>query len=120
MSTVRGREYFDLMHDPNFPLENVEGFARRIRAWVASDETNWTELGFTDDQLTESLREAKVREGKKGFCWMLLHPPFSVEKARGIVRRIRAWVANGETNWAELGFSDDQLENRLQMVRAGQ
>lgn len=60
-SIRKARKDFDNMLKVCFSDDTVKFFATGIRVLVKNGETSWDELGFTDDEIEERLRMAKVR-----------------------------------------------------------
>jgi hypothetical protein len=111
------KRYFDGMNNPTFNANTVENtYAASIRAYVAKGIT-WKELGFTESEVTERARLAKVREAKQYFAQMN-NPTFSVRMIEGVyAATIRKYVDEGETTWKELGFTEQDIANRVRKAK---
>lgn len=62
-ATTVGQEYFAAMLDPTLHHKNIEGHVESVRDLVFSGKTTYEELGFTDEDYVDRLRQAKVRNG---------------------------------------------------------
>mgnify|MGYP001606483410 CR=1 FL=1 len=117
MTTVqKAQENFGKMLETCYSSMTVENFANGIRALVQNNETTWDELGFTDSDVAERLRKAKVREAAENFGKML-ETCYSSMTVENFANGIRALVQNNETTWDELGFTDSDVAERLRKAK---
>jgi len=100
-----------------YSVLTVQRMATLIRARVADGTTSWDELGFTAEQVTERLCQAKIREARTDFAQML-RACYSALTVGNFATKIRDWVADGATSWDELGFTDEQVAERLRQAEA--
>lgn len=115
---AQARAYFNRMTDVTKGVLTIKVVcAGTIRDHVESGITTWEELGFTDSDVESRIRLAQVWEAKTCFNWM-------ADDSRGIyvieelyAPLIRHYVASGITTWDELGFTDHDVEERLQQAK---
>jgi len=107
------QDLFAKMLETHYSVTSVEYFAQQIRDAVKHGSASWTELGFTDSDVAERLRQAKVREAQENFVKMS-KTSYSGDTVRALAQSIRSLVESKETTWTELGFTDSDVAERLQ------
>ncbi len=76
---------------------------KKIRTLVEFGIVTWEELGFTDDDLREAIRQMELRDARQHFSWITEYH----------ARQIHIHIDIGTYTWEELGFTEGDLRKRL-------
>jgi len=112
----RAKQNFGGMLDECYSYMTVENFAVSIRSLVENKEATWEELGFTDNNVADRLHKAQVRDAQRKFEG-ILNERHSFMTVEDFAIGIRALVQNNEATWSELGFTDNDVADRLHKAK---
>ena len=107
---------YDDIANPSYSVYTAKADAEQIRQYVADGIITWDELGFTDDDVEARIDAAKVKDAGQQYEGMT-DTAYSVGTVENKAEEIRQYVADGIVTWDELGFSDDDVEARLNAAR---
>jgi hypothetical protein len=84
-----------------------------VRRMIKNGELTWEELGFTERDLAKIERAARAATARRQYDAM----QYDAEGAPFYAMTIRRKIAEGKLTWEELGFTEEDLQQRSAEAR---
>lgn len=98
------------LYDIGYDISTLKHLSWKIHDSVEKGKTSWAQLGITADDVTEQLRQGKILAARRLLVRLLDH---EYAAPRCDADNIRKVVENGDATWEELGFTDEDVTQRL-------